>query len=177
MASEAIILGYADPVVDEAVREQIGKGTIYSINHELEVELAEELVNSFPVPRWCGMLKEAGMPVPWRSASPGERLAATKILFSGYHGWHDWYLCQPNLQADKSLDSHLFPGIDPTGVPVSGGHSDPVPLRRCSRAGEPAESTQGSGRSHHHGAAAVQRWPPEGIWRRPASWRATQESC
>src|SRR5690242_12667266 len=30
----AIILGYADPVVDDAVRAQIGRGTVYSINHE-----------------------------------------------------------------------------------------------------------------------------------------------
>src|SRR5579859_6767098 len=40
----AIILGYCDPVVDDAVRGQIGRGINFSINHELEVELAEELV-------------------------------------------------------------------------------------------------------------------------------------
>ena len=44
----AIILGYADPVVDEAVKEQIGKGTIYAINHQLEIELAEEIVGRVP---------------------------------------------------------------------------------------------------------------------------------
>src|SRR6478609_9691122 len=44
----AIILGYADPVVDDAVRAQIGTGTLYSINHELEIELAEELVRTIP---------------------------------------------------------------------------------------------------------------------------------
>jgi glutamate-1-semialdehyde 2,1-aminomutase len=32
----AILLGYADPVVDDAVKEQISKGTMYSVNHELE---------------------------------------------------------------------------------------------------------------------------------------------
>src|SRR5881392_2695830 len=44
----AIILGYADPVVNEAVQEQIALGTCYSINHELEIELAEELVQTIP---------------------------------------------------------------------------------------------------------------------------------
>src|SRR5712692_8173761 len=44
----AIILGYCDPVVDEAVREQMASGTTYSINHELEIELAEELVRTIP---------------------------------------------------------------------------------------------------------------------------------
>ena len=36
------------PVVDEAVCRQIAAGTVYSINHELEVELAEELVDLIP---------------------------------------------------------------------------------------------------------------------------------
>src|SRR5438876_3666344 len=44
----AIIPGYCDPVVDDAVREQIGRGINFSINHELEVELAEELVRMIP---------------------------------------------------------------------------------------------------------------------------------
>src|SRR5947207_15396928 len=38
----AIILGYCDPVVDHDVREQIRRGVATSINHELEIELAEE---------------------------------------------------------------------------------------------------------------------------------------
>jgi glutamate-1-semialdehyde 2,1-aminomutase len=39
-----------------------------------------------------------------------------KVLFCGYHGWHDWYIAA-NLLDDGTLDEHLFPGIDPTGVP------------------------------------------------------------
>ncbi len=42
----SIILGYADPVLDDAVGEQVSKGTVYSVNHEREVELAEELYRS-----------------------------------------------------------------------------------------------------------------------------------
>ena len=38
----SILLGYADPVVDDAVREQLAKGTVYSVNHELEIELAKQ---------------------------------------------------------------------------------------------------------------------------------------
>src|ERR1043166_7365266 len=44
----AIILGYADEIVDQAVCKQISTGTMYSINHELEIELAEELVGLIP---------------------------------------------------------------------------------------------------------------------------------
>jgi glutamate-1-semialdehyde 2,1-aminomutase len=39
-----------------------------------------------------------------------------KILFCGYHGWHDWYLAA-NLAEEASLNAHLFPGIEPIGVP------------------------------------------------------------
>lgn len=39
-----------------------------------------------------------------------------KVLFCGYHGWHDWYLAA-NLAEDKALDGHLLPGLEPRGVP------------------------------------------------------------
>ncbi len=38
------------------------------------------------------------------------------VLFCGYHGWHDWYLAA-NLAAEDGLNAHLFPGIEPVGVP------------------------------------------------------------
>jgi glutamate-1-semialdehyde aminotransferase len=41
-----------------------------------------------------------------------------KVLFCGYHGWHDWYL-SANLDSDSSLDQHLLPGLNPKGVPNS----------------------------------------------------------
>lgn len=112
----AIILGYCDPVVDEAVREQISKGTMYSINHELEVELAEELVNSIPCAEMVRYAKGGGDACAIAVRIARGATGRDKILFSGYHGWHDWYLAA-NLDAESSLDSHLFPGIDPIGVP------------------------------------------------------------
>jgi glutamate-1-semialdehyde aminotransferase len=39
-----------------------------------------------------------------------------KILFCGYHGWHDWYL-SANLGSSTALDGQLLPGLDPRGVP------------------------------------------------------------
>jgi len=38
------------------------------------------------------------------------------VLFSGYHGWNDWYLAA-NLSDGKSLDGQLMPGLEPNGVP------------------------------------------------------------
>ena len=46
----AIRLGYANPVVDDAVREQIATGTIYSVNHELE-QTAQAALETFTIIR------------------------------------------------------------------------------------------------------------------------------
>ena len=112
----AILLGYADPVVDEAVREQIAAGTGYSVNHELEIELAEELCRTIPCAQMVRYAKCGG-----EACAIAVRIARgvtgrDKVLFCGYHGWHDWYLAA-NLAEEVSLNAHLFPGIEPIGVP------------------------------------------------------------
>jgi glutamate-1-semialdehyde 2,1-aminomutase len=112
----AIILGYADPVVDDAVCRQLRDGTVYSINHELEIELAEELVQRIPCAEMVRYAKGGGEACAIAVRIARGTTGRDKILFSGYHGWHDWYLAA-NLSTDDSLDQHLFPGIEPTGVP------------------------------------------------------------
>ena len=112
----SIILGYADPVVDEAVRKQIEKGTIYSVNHELEVELAEELCREIPCAEMVRYAKCGGEACAIAVRIARGTTGRDKVLFCGYHGWHDWYLAA-NLAEEASLNSHLFPGIEATGVP------------------------------------------------------------
>jgi len=41
-----------------------------------------------------------------------------KILFCGYHGWHDWYL-SANLTTHNSLKDHLLSDIQVDGLPAS----------------------------------------------------------
>ena len=60
----SILLGYADPAVDESVREQISRGTVFAVNHPLEIELAEELCQTIPSPRWCAMRRPGAKPAP-----------------------------------------------------------------------------------------------------------------
>lgn len=116
MCVGAAILGYADPAVDAAVVEQIGRGTAYSVSSPLELELAEELVAAIPcaeMVRYCKGGGEAdAIAVRIARAYTGRDIA----LFCGYHGWQDWYLAA-NLEGEHVLDSHLLPGIQPRGVP------------------------------------------------------------
>ncbi len=112
----AAILGYADDEVDAAVIETIKAGVASSLNCPEEVELAELLLEIHP---WADMVRY--------TRSGGEALAmairisraATKrdlVLFSGYHGWMDWYLAA-NLGETDALDGQLMPGLAPLGVP------------------------------------------------------------
>jgi glutamate-1-semialdehyde 2,1-aminomutase len=139
----AIILGYCDPVVDEAVVEQIARGTMYSINHELEIELAEELARTIPCAEMSRYAKCGG-----EACAIAVRIARgvtgrDKILFCGYHGWHDWYLAA-NLDAEANLDSHLFSGIEPTGVPRAlAGTATPFPYGDLAALGQLLDDHRG----------------------------------
>ena len=112
----SIILGYCDPVVDEAVKRQIDLGTMYSINHELELELAEELTRTIPSAQMVRYAKCGGEACAIAIRIARGATGRDKVLFCGYHGWHDWYLAA-NLAEEANLNAHLFPGIDPIGVP------------------------------------------------------------
>src|SRR5262245_26253641 len=139
----AIILGYCDPVVDEAVCRQIGRGVNFSINHELEVELAEELVRMIPCAEMVRYTKCGGEACAVAVRIARGTTGRDKILFCGYHGWHDWYLAA-NLDAEANLDAHLFPGIDPNGVPrVLAGTAIPFPYGDLTRLGETLDSHRG----------------------------------
>src|SRR5262245_58734347 len=139
----AIILGYCDPVVDDAVREQIGRGVNFSFNHELEVALAEELVRTIPCAEMVRYAKCGGEACAVAVRIARGTTGRDKILFCGYHGWHDWYLAA-NLDGEANLNAHLFSGIEPIGVPRAlAGTAIPFPYGDLARLGETLEAHRG----------------------------------
>ncbi|TXT18061.1 MAG: glutamate-1-semialdehyde 2 1-aminomutase, partial [Planctomycetota bacterium] len=84
----------------------------------------------------------------WRRTAIAVRIArgATgrdKVLFCGYHGCHDWYLAA-NLVAEESLNSHLFPGIEPIGVPKAlAGTALPFPFGDLAALGQMLDDHKG----------------------------------
>ncbi len=116
MGIGSCILGYADKDVNNAVKEAISNGTMSTLNAPEEVGFAELIVSLHP---WAEMVRYArsggeAMSIAVRIARAYSK--KDKVLFCGYHGWHDWYL-SANLSDEKSLDGHLLPGLDPLGVP------------------------------------------------------------
>ena len=115
-AVSAVILGHADEVVDRAVKEQIDLGSIYTVNSPLEVELAEELVDTIPSAEMVRYTKGGGEACAVAARIARGATGKDGILFSGYHGWHDWYQSS-NYMADPVSGEFPFAGIEPIGVP------------------------------------------------------------
>ena len=116
MAVGACILGYADDEVDDAVVSAIRRGVNSTLNCPEEVELADALVTLHP---WFDMVRYARSGGEAMGLAIRVARASTKrdvVMFSGYHGWNDWYLAA-NLADDAALDGQLMPGLQPNGVP------------------------------------------------------------
>lgn len=110
------ILGAADPDVDGAVKAALDAGTMSTLNCPEEVELADLLCELHP---WAEMVRYAR--TGGEAMAIAVRIARThtgreQIAFCGYHGWSDWYLAA-NLGRETSLEGHLLPGLEPTGIP------------------------------------------------------------
>ncbi|QKJ28838.1 aminotransferase class III-fold pyridoxal phosphate-dependent enzyme [Mucilaginibacter mali] len=87
-----ISLGYAYPVVDDAIRQQLNDGITFSLMHPLEVELSELITQVIPNAETVKISK-TGADV----CSAAIRVARAftgrdKVFCCGYHGWHDWYI-------------------------------------------------------------------------------------
>ena len=110
------ILGYNNKELNSHVYRLINKGINTSLNCPEEYELAKKLlkINKFAKGvRFCRSGGEA-MAIATRIARA--KTNSTKIAFSGYHGWHDWYL-STNLQNKKNLNNHLISNLSTSGVP------------------------------------------------------------
>lgn len=121
------ILGYSDDDVNDAVIKAINNGVNTTLNAPEEVALAKKLLELNPIMGGVKFARGGG-----EAMSLAIRIARTytkkdKVMFSGYHGWTDWYLAT-NLNSSSNLDEHLLSGLEPLGVP-SGLEGTAIPFR------------------------------------------------
>jgi glutamate-1-semialdehyde 2,1-aminomutase len=116
MGVGSCVLGYSNKAVDRAVIKTIKSGVQSTLISTQEVELAEKLLQ---IHKWADMARFArsggeAMTIAVRIA----RVATgkEKVLFSGYHGWNDWYLAA-NIINEEHLGKVLLPGLSASGVP------------------------------------------------------------
>jgi len=87
----AILLGYKNKTVNQAIRSQLAKGTIFSLPHKLETELAEKIVELIPSAEMVRFLK-TGSEATSAAVKIARAYTGRNVVFCcGYHGWHDWY--------------------------------------------------------------------------------------
>ncbi len=108
----SVSLGYCNPDVDDAVIEQIKSGVTFSLPHQLEMEVAEKLVELIPCAEMVRFGKNGS-----DATSASIRLARAftqkeHVAVCGYHGWQDWYIGSTTRdlgvpEATKSL-THTF---------------------------------------------------------------------
>ncbi len=108
----SVSLGYNDPDVTAAVKEQFESGVTFSLPHRLEMEVSELLVDMIP----CAEMVRFGK--NGTDATSGAiRLARAytdrdHVAVCGYHGWQDWYIgtTSRNKGVPKAVQglSHVF---------------------------------------------------------------------
>lgn len=90
LAYGAILLGYNYPPVVDAVKHQIDNGTIFSVNHELEIALAKELIETIPSAEMVRYFLSGSEATTAAVKIARAYTGKYKVVRWGYHGWHDW---------------------------------------------------------------------------------------
>src|SRR5207237_5252166 len=114
----SLLVGHAHPLLVEALRDQLGKGSLYSLPCPDTVFLAEELVRRFaPIEqlRFCNSGTEATMDALRLARAHVGRDKIVKIEGS-YHGHHDAVLMSTKPPIDAA-----GPVSRPNSVPASKG--------------------------------------------------------
>jgi len=92
MAVGPLSLGYADPVVDEAIRIQLADGITFSLMHPLEVEVAELIRATVPNAEQVRFSKTGADVTSAAIRVARAHTGRDRVVCCGYHGWHDWYI-------------------------------------------------------------------------------------
>ena len=88
----AVVLGYGDEEINEAVVRQLSSGVTLSLSHPLEEQVAAQLVDLIPC---ADMVRFAKNGTDATSAAIRLARAATgrdHVIACGYHGWQDWFI-------------------------------------------------------------------------------------
>jgi glutamate-1-semialdehyde 2,1-aminomutase len=88
----SISLGYCDADVDRAVVEQLARGTVFSLPHPLEAEVAELICDCVPSAEMVRFGKNGSDATAGAVRIARAHTGRDHVLVCGYHGWQDWYI-------------------------------------------------------------------------------------
>ena len=111
LALGPVIIGYNDERINQAIIAQMKKGMSFSLTTELELLLAEKLIEIIPCAEMVKFVKNGS-----DATTAAVRLARAftkkeKVLCCGYHGWQDWYVgtTQNDLGVPKCVKELTIP--------------------------------------------------------------------
>jgi glutamate-1-semialdehyde 2,1-aminomutase/spore coat polysaccharide biosynthesis protein SpsF len=99
MGCHPLILGYADPDVNAAVVAQLELGSTFSLMNELEVDVTEILIETVPCAEAARFGKNGADATTCAVRVARAVTGRDHIAYCGYHGWHDWYIADTDLNS------------------------------------------------------------------------------
>jgi len=97
MGCQPIILGYADPDVNKAVINQLNLGSTFSLMNKLEIDVTELLIDKIPCAESARFGKNGADATTIAVRIARSVTGRDHIAYCGYHGWHDWYIANTDL--------------------------------------------------------------------------------
>jgi glutamate-1-semialdehyde 2,1-aminomutase len=112
MALGAVAVGYGDESITRAVMQAAGAGSVSGLSHTSEVEVAERLVEIIPCAEQVRFLKSGAEAVAAAVRLARTYTARSKVVGSGYFGWHDWASDAAGVPAGTRADFTRVPFDD-----------------------------------------------------------------
>ena len=97
MGAQPLILGYSDDDVNKAVYKQLQKGSTFSLNNKLEIDVAQLIKKYVPCAEGVRFGKNGADATTIAVKLARAITKRDHIAFCGYHGWHDWFISTTDL--------------------------------------------------------------------------------
>ena len=108
----AITIGYKNRKIDNSVRKQMKKGSIFSLPGILEAEVAELIIETVPSAEMVRFAKNGSDVTTAAVRLSRAYTGKEEIAFCGYHSWQDWYIGSTSMNKGVPKDvaklSHRF---------------------------------------------------------------------
>jgi glutamate-1-semialdehyde 2,1-aminomutase len=108
----AITIGYKNKKIDNSVRKQMKKGSIFSLPGILEAEVAELIIDTVPSAEMVRFAKNGSDATTAAIRLSRAYTGREEIAFCGYHSWQDWYIGKTSMNRGVPKDvaklSHRF---------------------------------------------------------------------
>jgi glutamate-1-semialdehyde aminotransferase len=112
MALGSVAIGYGDETITRAVLTAAALGNVCGLSHTSEVDIADRLCDIIPCAEQVRFLKSGAEAVSAAVRIARAYTGKSKIVGSGYFGWHDWANDGRGIPASARSDTLRVPFDD-----------------------------------------------------------------